>query len=247
MGTNGYRAIRASTSLLATWDDHEVTNDFNPEMIAPAEFDNARASFFENLPLQRNPDAPSRIWRSRRWGNTLEVFVLDTRGERRPSTRRSEGHYISRPQMEWLKEGLRSSPAMFKFLMNSVPISNFPFAFDFAARDRWEGYPRQRDEILEFIDSERIDGVVWVAGDFHLGCMARVERSGTASEQREFLVGPGAQTANPLWSTLRMPQFLWSTGESNYTSFELIPEERRYRVTYHAGDGRTLQSREFTI
>ena len=247
MSTAGYRSMRSSTSVLATWDDHEVTNDFNPESVDPSEFDNARTTFFENLPLRRDADAPSRIWKSHRWGNTLEVFVLDTRGERRPSTRRTEGHYISRPQMDWLKAGLRDSPAVFKFLMNSVPISNFPFAFDFASRDRWEGYPRQRDEILEFIDNEPIDGVVWIAGDFHLGCMAQVERSGVGSTQQEFLVGPGAQTANPLWSTLRMPQFSWSTGESNYTTFELNPADRSFRVVYHSGDRRILQSREFSI
>lgn len=31
LATEGYRRLRASTSLVATWDDHEISNNWNPE------------------------------------------------------------------------------------------------------------------------------------------------------------------------------------------------------------------------
>ena len=85
-----------------------------------------------------NAAAPDRIWRSFRWGHSAEVFVLDCRGERRPSTRSvnptRESVYISRAQMDWLKAGLRASPAVFKFIVNSVPIYGRPGGLEAACQ-----------------------------------------------------------------------------------------------------------------
>ncbi|MGK3990617.1 alkaline phosphatase D family protein [Sorangium sp. So ce136] len=70
-----------------------------------------------------------KLWGSFRWGNTLELFILDCRSERRVTRRNNEiirGRYISRGQMEWLINGLHNSPAIFKFILNSSPIGIFP-------------------------------------------------------------------------------------------------------------------------
>ena len=61
--------------------------------------------------------AATRMWRSFRWGRTLELFVLDTRGERRPSTRHTpHAEYLSPAQFAWLTDGLARSDAAFKFV-----------------------------------------------------------------------------------------------------------------------------------
>ncbi|WP_437308487.1 alkaline phosphatase D family protein [Sorangium sp. So ce388] len=70
-----------------------------------------------------------KIWGSFRWGNTLELFILDCRSERRVVRRNNKivrGRYISNGQMEWLINGLHNSPAIFKFILNSSPIGIFP-------------------------------------------------------------------------------------------------------------------------
>ncbi|WP_437945397.1 alkaline phosphatase D family protein [Sorangium sp. So ce296] len=72
-----------------------------------------------------------KIWGSFRWGNTLELFILDCRSERRVIRRSdnnkiTKGRYISRKQMKWLINGLHNSPAVFKFILNSSPIGIFP-------------------------------------------------------------------------------------------------------------------------
>jgi len=238
LGSPGWMAVRRATSVLATWDDHEVDNDFDPE---DRDLTTPRQAYFENLPVRRDPVSPNRLWRAVRWGLTAEIFVLDGRGERRPSTRGAEDIYLSREQMDWLKAGLTSSPCMFKLIANSVPIGDFPFPL---AQDRWEGYGAQRTEILSHIDDEAIDGVVWISGDFHFASFGFVSPSGPGSTQREILAGPGAQTGNPGAFILNRTQFPWSSTTNNYTSLELLPAQRRIRVWWHEGDGSVLEVRE---
>lgn len=235
---------RAATSALVTWDDHEVDNNFRPETIDSGVLANARDAFFSHSPLTRDEAYPNRLWRSFRWGDTAEFFVLDCRSERdRSSSDEEDWRYISTDQMAWLKSGLAASPCVFKIIVNSVPISDFPSVFDVTSSDRWEGYPQQRNEILSHIDDELIDGVLWISGDFHLASIQQVSRSGIGESQREVLVGPGAQTANPGWTLLRFAEgFFFSSGTNNYTTFELDPERNMITVTYVAADGEIIES-----
>jgi alkaline phosphatase D len=249
LSSAGYRAMRGSTSLLTTWDDHEITNNWNPETIDQNLLATGAAAFFENLPIRRHPQESSRVYRSVRWGLTAEVFVLDSRSERRPSTRRSATpQYLSRAQMDWLKAGLADSPAVFKVILNSVPITDFPGLFDLSPGDRWEGYPAARREILSFIENERVDGALWIAGDFHLGSAGRVSPSGVGRSAIEILAGPGGQVPNPmifnLWGNR---QFDYVTGTSNYTAIALDPGTRQVTASFHDGGGRTLGTRSYVL
>ena len=103
------------------------------------------------------------MWKSIRFGHTAEVFVLDSRSERRPSSLASSAPtYISARQLDWLKGALMASPCVFKVMLNSVPISQFPFSvFNL---DGWAAYAAQRRELLEFVDAN-VKGVVWLSGD----------------------------------------------------------------------------------
>jgi len=248
LGTDEYRALRAAHPAIATWDDHEVDNNWNPETTDAAQRDAALGAFFEHQPVRRDPTVPSRIWRRLRFGRTVELFVLDCRGERRPSTRKdADAQYLSPEQLAWLKAGLVASDAVFKVILNSVPISSFPGAFQVAPGDRWEGYPAQRRALLEHIDSSGLRGVLWISGDFHLGSIGRVATSGAGATQLEVLAGPGAQSPNVLWTTLGGSQFDFATGTNNYTTFRFDPTNRRVRVAFLDGDGATLVDRTYDL
>ena len=165
----GLGDLSGATSLIATWDDHEIRNNWSSSR--PGEeglFNNARAAFHEALPWRGET-----LWRRLSWGKTLEVFVLDSRGERR------EGDYISTAQMDWLKGALVESEARFKLILNSVPITDMSsFYGDLSKEDRWQGFSDQRAELLNFIDETGLIGVFFVSGDFHYGQIARVSESG---------------------------------------------------------------------
>ncbi|PKN55288.1 MAG: hypothetical protein CVU56_22175 [Deltaproteobacteria bacterium HGW-Deltaproteobacteria-14] len=250
-GTDGYRDLFRTTPCVATWDDHEVANNWDPETGDAALIATARAAFFEHLAIRRAPDAPERIWRSVRYGRTLEVFVLDCRGEKRPSTRKTEAaEYISVAQMTWLKAALTASPATFKVIMNSVPITNMPIYW-LNADERWEGYDAQRDEILAH--TAGIPGVLWVSGDFHYGSVQHVDKPGDPFfAQIEVLTGPLAQI-NPATGLLQATgdpaQFEWITDSFNYTRFTADPAAAPPAITVdHVGpDGTVLHTRTLTF
>jgi 3-phytase/alkaline phosphatase D len=106
-GFNTMREVRGSTALLATIDDHEVTNDFAggaAPSTNPTDFDQTGAyinetarykaglrAFHEYMPIQerrygntgdpRTANKP-KLFRSRTYGNAAAVIVLDNRSFR---------------------------------------------------------------------------------------------------------------------------------------------------------------------
>ena len=65
------------TSVYATWDDHEVANNFagSLEPLMPV----GRRAFRDYWGIEGPREEPDRLYRSVRWGRGLEVFMLDTR------------------------------------------------------------------------------------------------------------------------------------------------------------------------
>lgn len=254
LGRTEWLNFRAATSVLATWDDHEIDNDWDATVKDSDVVSAARQAFFENLPVRQGEEAPERVYRSRKWGKTVEVFVLDCRSERNPGT----GTYISATQMDWLKKGLSESDAVFKIIMNSVPIGEFPMRilgsgiFDSLA-DSWsgsEGYKRQRTELLGHIEGNKIPGVFFISGDFHMASVGRVGSAGQpGSSILEVLAGPGAQSGNPGQFALRRDgnPLDWTTNDNNYASFDLDPIARQVRVRHHNGAGVVIQDSTFKV
>lgn len=246
LSREAYRRLRASTSIVATWDDHEVDNNFNPETISATKLQAARAAFFEALPFRRSTVDPNRLWRSFRWGDAVELFVLDTRGERKPSTLLTANQELVSPaQLAWLQSALMASPCRIKLIMNSVPITDFGFsAFN---TDAWVVYRKQRLELLQFIDDQRLTGVLWVSGDHHFASAGRVAPSGVGSRALEVLVGPGAQTANQLFRLLSTPRWDFASGENNYAVFHCDPSRGEVRVVFHDGQGAVLFDKTYSV
>jgi alkaline phosphatase D len=232
----GLRSLHRSTGMYLTWDDHEVRNNWDPENFPPARLAAARQAFFEHRATRRNTSAPDRIWRSFRWGRTAEVFILDCRSERRPSTRSNtaarESVYISRAQMDWLKSGLRTSPATFKFIVNSVPIYERPGG---TGSDNWLGYPSQRREILNHIENQNIRGVVWLSGDIHVGGVVSVHAG--SRDAWEVIMGPGGADRRELPDVNRDRWPVYVGDRHNYAVIRADPSDRTLTVEFIDGTG----------
>jgi alkaline phosphatase D len=242
LGDPGYQAVLGSTGAYFTADDHELTDNYDAEWLAandPTLLTTARQAMFEHLPLERNE--LGGIWQSYRWGRTAEVFVLDCRSERRPSTAASDHPiYISDAQMTWLKGALAASRARFKLILNSAPIARFPSPPVWGQPfDRWEGYAAQREELLAFLAEAPIENVWFVSGDFHLGLVHRVELSGRDSRLWEIAAGPGGQVPRDPTS-LSSPQIRHLSAENAYTTLELDPGSNTVRVRFVNELGKVL-------
>ncbi len=201
--------LMAATSTYAIWDDHEVVNDFAGETVDPDMLAAGRQAFFEYNPIRQSPDDPNRLYRSFRWGKDVELFILDERqyrsaeffcydeeGEEEQFPTRIgdvaclEGlrdpsrTILGTEQKEWLKQALLNSDAKFKFIINEVPISEFillPY-------DRWEGYPAEREELLNFITDNGIENVIFLTTDLH-GTIVNTLENGCM----EIIIGPIAR------------------------------------------------------
>ena len=167
------------TSWYVVWDDHEVEDNYLPENpLAPI----GRKAFLDYWPIRRNPDEPERIYRSFRWGQALELFLLDTRQYRNPK----KGTMLGKEQKKWLLDGLSSSSTLFKFVGTSVPMYG-------GGSDRWDGYPEERSEIFHFIAGEKIRGVVFLSGDLHYAAVSLIPRG---KGVKEITAGPLAAPVN---------------------------------------------------
>lgn len=238
MRVEGMRALTSSTSVVATWDDHEVDNNWSRSTLEAGQFANARAAFAEALPQREGPGGTG-IWRQLRWGDTAELFVLDCRGER------EDGLYVSEQQLAWLEDALAASTARFKLILNSVPITDLTAMFGAAAADdRWQGYPSQRERILRFIDEQPISGVLWVTGDVHFPAICSVSPPGApGAGQTEVFTGPGGSFLN-LAADLFVgdPQYPYVGYAWNWCRLRLDPGTGVVDVTFVDDAGGVLHS-----
>jgi alkaline phosphatase D len=165
------RALHADTSVYVTWDDHEVDNNYLPgHPLAPI----GQKAFLDYWPIRRHPQDPGRIYRSFRWGKALELFILDVRQYREPH----RGTMLGEAQKDWLLRGMMKSSAIFKFVASAVPLEG-------GGSDRWDGYPKERAEIVSFIENNKIAGVVFLSADLHCAAITRM-RGGL----RDIIAGP---------------------------------------------------------
>jgi alkaline phosphatase D len=151
------------SSAYVIWDDHEVDDDYLPgHPLAPM----GRKAFLDYWPIRRKSGEPERIYRSFRWGKALELFLLDTRQYRDPKHRTMLG----KVQKEWLFEEISRSDAIFKFIATSVPMAG-------GGRDRWDGYPTERAELVRYIRGKKITGIIFLSADLHCAAITRIPKS----------------------------------------------------------------------
>jgi alkaline phosphatase D len=231
LSTAGLRDLTASTSVVATWDDHEVDNDWTWEADADLALQ-ALDAFRRALPLREGTEG-SRLWRKLSWGDAVDLFVLDCRGER------IDGDYVSPEQMAWLKDGLLASTARFKIVLNSVPITDMDDVYlGLGDDDRWDGYPEQRTEILDWIAEHAIPGVLWVAGDFHWGAVATIGRPGDPYDDRyEVFCGPSGSLINPIAAFAQPDHYPVVVRDWNAVVFEADPDAGTVRVRFEGDAG----------
>jgi alkaline phosphatase D len=216
-----------------TWDDHEVDNNWSPQSVSPARFAAAVKTFHETLPFPASVRDGGPLWRSLRFGRTVELFMLDCRGERDVDA----GEYVSAQQLQWLIDGLRDSEAVWKVVATSVPITDWPGPWDLAQAqlDRWDGFPgTQRATLIEAAKSVR--GVMFLSGDLHQTTLSRVDPPGGPGEGlTEFLAGPGGSFLNAAARLLEGEQFPYADADWSAARMVFWPDGTAQLQTAYEG------------
>lgn len=221
----------SETSLYVIWDDHEVENNFdasNPLMLI------GRSAFFDYWPITRNRGEPGRLYRSFRWGKAVELFILDTRQYRDVG----KGSILGQKQKQWFFKALSRSTADFKFIITSVPISSDHY-------DKWGGFPADRSEVLNYIISKGIPGVIFLTADVHHAAVSSIPKGGKLTE---IIVGPlGAKLSTKVKMQPRFKFFHRSSynyglvrvntrAKPVYVEVEILDQENRrlYKTRLHS-------------
>jgi len=170
----GLRELHRLHPCAHVWDDHEVENDYTDNAPAPAPLQRMagyRASF-EWLPRMTFPRDRYRIYKPLPLGRTVEVLTLDERQYRSgPGSRDRDADvaFLGRAQMDWLKDRLARSRATWVVLANQHPVFPLNVVNQTGEQDdEWEGYHRERTELLTHVRDSVEANVVFVTGDIHV-------------------------------------------------------------------------------
>lgn len=159
-----WRMLSAHVPLYTSWDDHDyLNNDLNgiPKGFTDADRKALREVWYENW---NNPEKSGEgIYFNARIG-PVEIIMPDTRSCRENERRGQYGSYLGLKQLEWLKETLKNSSAPFKIISSGTMWSDYISN----GKDSWGTWDVEaRDEIFNFIEKEKIQGVLLVSGDRH--------------------------------------------------------------------------------
>lgn len=182
--------------VISVWDDHESANDSYKDGASNHQpFEGpweerkavAKQTYFEWMPIRDYAD--EKIYRSIAYGDLMDLILLDTRLEGRDQQPNSIDDpdffdpartLLGAEQKQWFFDRLTGSTAKWKIVGQQVLLSELNIGwgalvaplFDYAGYentflDIWDGYPAERDEVLQFIGSNELDNVVVLTGDFH--------------------------------------------------------------------------------
>jgi alkaline phosphatase D len=186
------RALMASTPSYGIWDDH----DFGPN-----DADRTFAFRHESLEMYR------RYWPNAGAGTAttkgvfhafkiadVEFFMLDDRYHRDPNQAEDRRTMFGDGQMKWLKDGLKSSTATFKVIANGNSM-----VVDFHHRHEvWDNFGSERDDFLQWLFDEGINGVFFIVGDWHIGTLNKLYRPGDGYPLFELLSSNAAVRREPI-------------------------------------------------
>lgn len=113
---------------------------------------------------------PEQLWYTLCDG-CCEFFMTDTRSERFLSNVEGQREIMSAWQMQALKAWLNDGSGRVKFIVSGPPI--FPDELN-SDGDAWDGFLKQRTELLDFIRSKGIRRVVFLCGDLHAATSAEL-------------------------------------------------------------------------
>jgi alkaline phosphatase D len=171
-----WRLFSANIPVYSSWDDHDYLN-------------NDKSGLQKGQIGEKTRNALRQIWKDN-WNNPptnvddrgiyfntvigdIEIIMLDTRSCRNWEKRNQRGAYLGDTQMQWLLTTLKASRAQFIILTSGTMWSDFISK----AKDSWGSWDIPgRDQIFDFIEENRIGGVLLLSGDRHGARGFKIER-----------------------------------------------------------------------
>ncbi len=159
----------------AIWDDHDFgPNDIGREFSLKEESRKVFSSYWSNPSYGENGMG---IYTKISHGD-VDIFMLDDRtwrsSDRLPDSIDGKPNAMKKmfgdQQMEWLKNALAGSSATFKIIATGSQVLNPRSPFDC-----FRNFPVEYHDMMDFIRSQKITGVLFLTGDRHHSEVIKVE------------------------------------------------------------------------
>jgi alkaline phosphatase D len=168
-----------SMPQFATWDDHDYgPNDIGKNYILKEQSRNVFKSYFCNPSYGENGQG---VYTMTSWGDA-DIFITDDRWWRSADRTKDsingkpnpEKTFLGKQQMDWLKNSLLYSTATFKIISVGSQVLNPASPYD-----KWKDFSTEYQELMDFLQEYKINGVIFLTGDRHHSEIIKVERPGT--------------------------------------------------------------------
>ena len=195
------QAAPARFPFVATWDDHEVANNYMGDTVpgdaTPEQVEERKAAayqaWWENMPARLDPpDGPDlAVYRDFTMGDLATLYLLDERQDSaEPPCRDTstagldygncddvDGEDRTRlgaDQEAWLADALGGSATRWNLLGNPVVLAGIDAGQDESAfyLDTWDGFPDARKRLIAQLAD--VDNPVVLTGDYHAGMVLDV-------------------------------------------------------------------------
>ena len=195
------QAAHASCPWFVTWDDHEVENNYAgliPQNAAEATvFSERRRAAYQawwehqpvNLPAPAAGSDDYTIYRSARWGDLLHLAILDGRQYRTDQACGDPGlsldpacaeafdesrTMLGDTQEQWLLDTLASASEFWQVIGQQTIFGDVTLGGAVLNYDQWDGYPVERNRIVDSLDSS--NNTVVLTGDIHFGGVGTIRQ-----------------------------------------------------------------------
>jgi alkaline phosphatase D len=188
----GFKRMKATCPILATWDDHDYgVDDSGGEFPLKKESQQVFLDFLEE-PQNSPRRTQEGVYASYDYGpesQRVQVILTDSRYHRSPlkknGLKRGDlgffGPYaentdagvtvLGETQWKWLEEQLRR-PAAVRIIASSVQVLANEHHWE-----KWGNFPSERDRLFKLIRDTRASGVILISGDRHSAEISRDDKS----------------------------------------------------------------------
>ncbi len=185
-----FQRLRETTTVVATWDDHDYGwNDIGRHWALKEESAELFLDFWGEPPdsERRARAGIYTVYLFEESGKRLQLILLDTRtfrddllrNDRVPPHKHDyrpnpnpDSTLLGEAQWRWLEAQLRV-PADLRIVASSIQ-----FAHEYNGWESWTNVPHEQARLLELIRSTGASGVVFISGDVHWGEISRLDASG---------------------------------------------------------------------
>jgi phosphodiesterase/alkaline phosphatase D-like protein len=244
----GYRDLYPLAGLYATWDDHESTDNgnFDPWSVTDEEagkLANAQTAWYKVIPIDAMTPADGPVWRSFRWGSTVELILLDCRYEL-DGTRQ-----VSPEQLDFLLDTIAASPCRFVCVATPKPFAEITTSSEFGAdnADRWENFPSDRAQVTDLLDAEDAQHVIFVCGDIHMNYLGQLGIAASTPSERLWEVCTTSGNISPLASFLSDEQFTFVDNAPHLPVLTFDPEAGNVHVAFYGASGELSYEQTLTM